>query len=818
MNASWNVLSSLNQSRFLSSKELMLKLRSRMTVILGGPGTGKTSAMRDFLLDWAHCTLPVDTSDPKNYFPIYLELEEYGEIRQNDSKIGQGGNLLNYIQNTVHQNIATFPATDQVVIILDGLDEVLEAALRNVVMNDIALLVNDMPQNCRLVVTSRVAGYNPTGFTNLRHNVVIEHYLLQPLSESQISEFLDNWHRHFFTPTEIGNSRRERLQLALSRSRAMAEIAKIPVLLTAVAYVNLNPDLPSNHELLKKCSDLFISRWRLKKEKGTQGNRAESSKNDTILTTTIIEKLLKKLAWKMLESMEVVNSISKEGIVEVFQKNHTFANLSDSEVILGQIHKQHGILCYRGNNCFGFLHAQFLEYYGAREIQDRFERREIDDEQFFHLILTRQNCVEWQGALVIACGLLPETVAFHFIEKTLEQLMDPVLAARCLEQVRAVHFKERWNRLHATILTALLKSVANDVGIESIELLARLWPEEDWGAIIEIIARSNDSRAGFALDQLMRSSAWMERGRAKSTLAEIARSGKEGAVTAMEYLAITEPDDNVIRSLKVNREGKHGFGSSESQKSLLAAYLSLFEKHEKQETQLSSVKEEKQNLANQLSVVSEEKLRLENQLSSITPTGLSGAASDAQLIAHVSSSGAVLDAQTTSHALPGGSDIYRAQVQELSSKISLLLEESQKAEIELKTLEKDRREAEKKLRRTERENMTLRNRSRLQIRDAAVATAKSVKKTSPSQRGQLSATTGLLVSGVIGSINAKTQASLALNILLAIFGGLSFVLTFVANSYSDESNSTKSLRLSHSASFCALLAGALQAIITGLQA
>ncbi|MEQ9368611.1 MAG: NACHT domain-containing protein, partial [Coleofasciculus chthonoplastes F3-SA18-01] len=226
-------------------------------VILGDPGSGKSTLLQYLALDWANST-PNDA----NFHPIPLLIELRTYMRNRDA--GQCKNFLEFFHDSSgivchlnqHQLVEQLQAGNALVM-FDGLDEVFAPGKREDVITDIHRFTNDYP-DVRVIVTSRVIGYKPQRLRDAQ----FYHFMLQDLEESQVKEFITRWHDLTFTNQVDKQRKQERLQRAIDTSKAIRELAGNPLLLTMMAILNRNQELPRDRpELYNQASRVLLHQW-----------------------------------------------------------------------------------------------------------------------------------------------------------------------------------------------------------------------------------------------------------------------------------------------------------------------------------------------------------------------------------------------------------------------------------------------------------------------------------------------------------------------------------------------------------------------------
>ncbi|NER82223.1 MAG: NACHT domain-containing protein, partial [Leptolyngbya sp. SIO1D8] len=150
---------------------------SQQAIILGDPGAGKSTLLQYLALDWVE--------GKTETLPLLVELREYA--------LAQSTNFLEFLhsgrgadwqfdQQQLHRHLLENPT----LVMFDGLDEVFDRATQSAVIDDIIRFAQQYPQ-ARVLVTSRIIGYNPERF----QHAGFRQFTIQPLDEAEIHEFID---------------------------------------------------------------------------------------------------------------------------------------------------------------------------------------------------------------------------------------------------------------------------------------------------------------------------------------------------------------------------------------------------------------------------------------------------------------------------------------------------------------------------------------------------------------------------------------------------------------------------------------------------
>lgn len=160
--------------------------RSRHLVLLGEPGSGKSTALRFIGLKITDGNSSKLLNLRENLIPIILDLK----TAKLENKIEQAltdeiGKVLQIEENLASTLINHWRDTRNLLILLDGLDEVQDSFN---VRSQIQYLVNSpFGQSSHIIVTSRIAGFASLGSG-------LKEYTIKPFEDSEeIFPYLQNW-------------------------------------------------------------------------------------------------------------------------------------------------------------------------------------------------------------------------------------------------------------------------------------------------------------------------------------------------------------------------------------------------------------------------------------------------------------------------------------------------------------------------------------------------------------------------------------------------------------------------------------------------
>ena len=334
--------------------EIYSKLR-----VLGKPGAGKTTFLQHLAIRCNQGSFAADR------VPIFITLRDFVD----EATAGELS-LFNYIREEFLTSgisdlsvIATLLREGRVLLLLDGLDEVLEQE-RQTVIKEIRRLAEKYQKNL-FVVTCRTA----TKALNLRRFTDVE---MAPFTQDQIVAFAQKWFTAL-TKTTIGAGQEQAVQfirkLDLAENLPFRRLAVTPLFLHLACWVfHYRGKFPAKRsEFYKQCLDLLLSRW-----DETKGIERDEMYHGFLLPQKL--KLLSQVATVTFEqgdyffAQQAVEQHIGDYIRDLPNASMEPEELQlDSEGILKAIELQHGLIAERVRGIFSFS-FHFQEYFTARKI------------------------------------------------------------------------------------------------------------------------------------------------------------------------------------------------------------------------------------------------------------------------------------------------------------------------------------------------------------------------------------------------------------------------------------------------------------------
>ncbi len=162
--------------------------------------------------------------------------------------------------------------------------------------------------------------------------------MLQDLDREQVKDFIIRWHDQTYKDPSDRSRKRDCLQKAISESPAIRELAGNPLLLTMMAILNRNQELPRDRaELYNQSSRLLLHQWDVDR------TLVDEKLDPTTINYRDKQAMLRAAAGKMirircpLSKSALRRMITSLSAIRQFKNSHVAGKMSHGYLIFWRI-------------------------------------------------------------------------------------------------------------------------------------------------------------------------------------------------------------------------------------------------------------------------------------------------------------------------------------------------------------------------------------------------------------------------------------------------------------------------------------------------
>jgi hypothetical protein len=442
--------------------------RHQRLLVRGAPGCGKTTLLRYVALKYARGQAAEELGLAETRLPIYLPLRDFGLFL--DKRSGDYGPpgptaLADFIAWYFQQAGLALPEgffiralkAKRVVVLLDGLDEVPDPALRTKVAQMTTAFMDHYRDN-RYVLASRPRGYAEVA-TALPGLAISD---VEELSLEQIEEFVHNLYRIIerhgredeAEAERQATARADEILKAIKSNPGIRSLARNPLHLSVIVLVHKyrGATLPERRvDVYRESIALLLGHWDVRRQVEDPLQLATYNGTDMVyrdVETAVEEKqaLLAPLALWMHEQRKrvVEEKLIVDELAARFKEDDDLPlrkARGQAKAFLAAAHDRSGILVEGNPRFYNFSHQGFQEYLAAWEL--------VSGDDYIERALAHLYDSWWEEVILLAAAQLPPRRATPLLEAILiaghddpqQKALDEVLhrnlflVARCLADI-----------------------------------------------------------------------------------------------------------------------------------------------------------------------------------------------------------------------------------------------------------------------------------------------------------------------------------------------------------------------------------------------
>jgi formylglycine-generating enzyme required for sulfatase activity len=394
------------RSRPLGALEMLEQPDERWMVLLGLPGSGKSTFVRYLALRHAQALanpgLDIGELLPGwqggALMPVMISLGRYAESLPADLSRGRAEHLRRYLRTMFAADGRSGKFAEELLgdlerrgglFLFDGLDEVADLGLRPLVVQALEEFVERYGRvsSSRFLVTCRTFSYTDPAWKLTAWPA----HELAPFDPEKVTRFIDGWHAELLRVDPAKKAEYERKRQLLHEAlrpgdrRRLAEIADNPLILTIMAVVHTNKgELPDARALVyEDCIEILLLRWQAQRQIQDGVSQQQSLLDALGVPRITLERALQEVAYRAHESQAASGGERSAALVTedllVGALRAAFRDMEKVETFLAYCESANGLLLLQGVAplpdappdtpplcVYTFPHLTFQEYLAGR--------------------------------------------------------------------------------------------------------------------------------------------------------------------------------------------------------------------------------------------------------------------------------------------------------------------------------------------------------------------------------------------------------------------------------------------------------------------
>src|SRR6266567_906746 len=412
-------------------------------VLLGGPGSGKSTATRH--LAWTHAIANQNARTTTHSLmlsgkplPLRIELRRFNEERRHHNY-----NFLDYVSEVTLKregiNISSrmFEALLELramLLLFDGLDEVATLDERAKLVEEIEYFAICHPGN-RYIVTSRFVGYQLVSLSNQ----LFVHAEVQTFNDEQIRQFLENWYTYVLGLNPLPSDDRQELETlykTLQGNQRLHKLSENPLLLTAITGLHRYERLPDRRVLIyDRCADLLLETWAKLKGTKERWQSMKMIKEEQYACVAYLGFVLHERSQEELdnekaeeETTDVSSRFLRKKVEEFLRKRKLIAGVAEQQAeakrFIALVQEEAGLIVERGTDengeaLYSFVHRTFQEYFAAADVYERYQQAE-NPKVVSKFLYEHLHDPHWREVILLLLGKLKSTPVTNQLRQILQ--------------------------------------------------------------------------------------------------------------------------------------------------------------------------------------------------------------------------------------------------------------------------------------------------------------------------------------------------------------------------------------------------------------
>ena len=389
-----NATSSIAESKI--EVEDLIKHTLRL-ILLGDPGGGKSTLSLKMTFDLASNAPEANESA----VPFLVVLREYASEMSKRPL-----SLIEYLEQTCKVFFSIEPPPNaleylllngRAFVIFDGLDELLDTALRRQVVDAVTGFAHRYPTTS-ILVTSRRVGYSDAPLDP----DMFAAFSLREFDSQQVAKYVKNW---FELDESVQPGRRKDLcQSFLRDSEFVTDLRVNPLMLSLMCGIYASENyIPRNRpDVYEKCALLLFDSW--DKQRGIKAPLSFDAHVQAAMRSLALWLYPQQASQQGLPRAKLINYMKDYLIKKRFDNEEEAENAATEFIDFCK--GRAWVLTDVGAELYGFTHRTFLEYFAASQIV----RENTDPARLFDYLVERLSGGGWEVVAQLALQVLNKSV------------------------------------------------------------------------------------------------------------------------------------------------------------------------------------------------------------------------------------------------------------------------------------------------------------------------------------------------------------------------------------------------------------------------